>query len=211
MTFRGMTKAFLFLLMLHVSPVNASEIVISGADAQWGASLKVSEQLINVGSVVKPRIIVQYSNSIYASGLSVIPASFNDLANVLAPSKRLVINQAGSSYKVALAFPEEIRGGVYVEDDKRGSVIPEVFALFQNYPNPFNPRTEISFHLPKNSYITLTVYNALGQKVATLIDEKRGAGSYRVVWVATGFPSGIYFYRLSAKGFVETHKMLLMR
>ncbi len=88
---------------------------------------------------------------------------------------------------------------------------PSVFTLSQNYPNPFNPRTEISFGLPKDSYVTLTVFNALGQKVATLVNEKRQAGNYRVTWDGTGFPTGIYFYRLESQGFSETKKMLLMK
>ena len=148
---------------------------------------------------------------IYASGLNKVPAFFNDLASELTPSRRLVINQAGSAYKVALTFPEEIRGGVYVEDGDRGSVIPEVFSLFQNYPNPFNPSTEISFGLPEDSYVTLKVFNALGQRVVTLVDGKREAGSYRVTWDGSGLPSGIYFYRLETEGFVKTRKMLLMK
>ena len=211
MTFKVISRVFLCLLPLHFSLVNASEIIISGADAQWGANLEILEQLINVGSVVKPRIIVQYSNTIYASGLTGVPASFNNLANELAQSRRLIINRAGSTYKVALTFPEEINGGVYVEDGEGGSIIPEVFALFQNHPNPFNPRTEISFHLPENSYITLTVFNALGQKAVTLVDERKEAGSYQAAWDAAGFPSGVYFYRLATEGCVETRKMLLMK
>ena len=201
----------MFLLPIRISPVDASELVVNGADAQWGVNLEVSEQLINVGSGVKPKITVQYSNTIYASGLTRVPETFNNLASTLAPSGRLVINQAGSAYKVALTFPEEIRGGVYVEDGEKGSVIPEVFALFQNHPNPFNPRTEISFHLPESSYITLTVFNTLGQKVVTLVDEKREVGSYRVTWDSTGFPSGVYFYRLESERVSKTMKMLLMK
>jgi len=86
-----------------------------------------------------------------------------------------------------------------------------LFTLSQNYPNPFNPATEIAFSLPENSHITLTVFNALGQKVATLVDEKKGAGSYQVRWDGAGFPSGVYFYRLETQGFTKTIKMLLMK
>ena len=198
----------MFLLPIRISPVDASELVVNGADAQWGANLEVSDQLRNVGSVVKPRIIAQYSNTIYASGLTKVPETLNNLASTLALSRRLIINQAGSAYLVTLTVPSEIIGGVSVEEK---TDLPQVFTLFQNHPNPFNPRTEISFHLPESSYITLTVFNALGQNVFTLIDGRKEAGSYQVTWDATGFPSGVYFYRLAAEGFVETRKMLLMR
>lgn len=208
MTFKGMTKAFLFLLPLHVSQVNASEIVISGADVQWGVSLEVSEQLITFGCEVKPRIIAQYSNTIYVSGLTGVPETFNDLASTLAPSRRLIINQAGSFYRAVLTIPDGTSGEVFVEEktDK-----PEIFALFQNYPNPFNPQTEISFHLPESSYITLEIFNTLGQKVVTLVDGKGEAGRYRITWDGTGFTSGVYFYRLATGNFVETRKMLMIR
>ena len=98
-----------------------------------------------------------------------------------------------------------------VEDQDEESGAPEAFVLNQNYPNPFNPATEIAFSLPENSHITLTVFNALGQKVATLVDEKKGAGSYQVRWDGDGFPSGVYFYRLETQGFTKTIKMLLMK
>ena len=100
---------------------------------------------------------------------------------------------------------------ISVEDLEKESDIPKAFALFQNYPNPFNPATEISFALPENAYVTLKVFNALGQKVVTLVDVKREVGSYRVTWDATGFPSGVYFYRLVTEGFIETRKMMLMK
>ena len=102
-------------------------------------------------------------------------------------------------------------GKLSVEDLETESEIPQAFNLSQNYPNPFNPATEIGFALPENAYVTLTVFNALGQKVTTIVDERREAGSYRVTWDATGFPSGVYFYRLTAGGFAKTRKMLLMR
>ena len=95
--------------------------------------------------------------------------------------------------------------------------LPEVFNVYQNYPNPFNPTTEISFSLPKASYVTLDIYNILGQHVNTLFDGTAPAGITTVTWDATNFSgnkvsSGIYFYRLNAKGYeVVTKKMLLLK
>jgi len=91
------------------------------------------------------------------------------------------------------------------------SETPQTFVLSQNYPNPFNPATEISFSLPEDSYVTLTVFNAVGQKVETLAEGTREAGSYQVRWDGDGFPSGVYFYRLETQGFTKTIKMLLMK
>lgn len=86
------------------------------------------------------------------------------------------------------------------------------FALYQNHPNPFNPKTVISYQLPVTSYCELSIYNLLGQKVATLVSEKQPPGTYNVEWDASGFPSGVYFCRLSTKqGFIQTKKLVLLR
>ena len=85
------------------------------------------------------------------------------------------------------------------------------FKLLQNYPNPFNPSTTIQFDLPKNSEVTLNIFNILGEEVATLISGRLSAGSYSYEWDASGLASGIYLYRLQAGKYVETRKMVLMR
>jgi hypothetical protein len=89
--------------------------------------------------------------------------------------------------------------------------LPKQFALEQNYPNPFNPSTTIRYQLPVASEVKLEVYDVLGKKIATLVNERQSAGSYQVVWNASGLSSGTYFYRLQAGTFVETKKMMLVR
>lgn len=90
-------------------------------------------------------------------------------------------------------------------------LVPTVFALNQNYPNPFNPSTVVSFDLPVASRVTITVFNVLGQKVATIVDEEMEAGSHEKNWDATNYSSGMYFYRIQANNFTETKKMLLLK
>jgi hypothetical protein len=91
------------------------------------------------------------------------------------------------------------------------SMLPKEYLLEQNYPNPFNPSTTIHFDLPVASHVTLKIFNALGQEVAFLVDEARSAGTHSVQWNATSFPSGVYYSRLQANGFVDTKKMLLIK
>lgn len=98
-----------------------------------------------------------------------------------------------------------------VSDVETGSAIPQTFELSQNHPNPFNPETEIQYQTPEASQVTLTVYDVLGREVATLVNEQLPAGMHRVTWNAGGFPSGMYLYRLTANGFVETKKMILLQ
>ena len=89
--------------------------------------------------------------------------------------------------------------------------LPSRYTLHQNYPNPFNPTTEIRFDLPENSHVELSIFNTLGQKVATLMDEPRTAGTYRAQWDASSVASGIYLYQMKAGTFTKTKKMILMR
>ncbi len=94
-------------------------------------------------------------------------------------------------------------------DEVKG--IPATFALDQNYPNPFNPVTVIKFALPKAAPVTLSVYNILGQVVASLADEVKQAGYHQVEFDARSLASGVYFYRIEAGDFVATKKLLLLK
>jgi hypothetical protein len=89
--------------------------------------------------------------------------------------------------------------------------IPSAYNLEQNYPNPFNPSTTINFSIPVEGFVTLDIYNAIGQKVASLINETKSAGNYAVDFNASTLTSGIYFYKISAGSFTETKKMILMK
>jgi hypothetical protein len=93
------------------------------------------------------------------------------------------------------------------------------FVLEQNYPNPFNPTTKIKFTIPavgdakfaSPTNVILRVFDVLGNEVATLVNEEKPAGEYKVEFDGTGLPSGIYFYQLKAGSFIQTRKMLLIK
>ena len=89
--------------------------------------------------------------------------------------------------------------------------LPVNFELHQNYPNPFNPSTVIDFELPANSKVRLEVYNMLGQRVATLVNEQKPAGWHHVSFDASGLSSGVYIYRITAGEFVQTRQMVLVK
>jgi hypothetical protein len=96
--------------------------------------------------------------------------------------------------------------------EQTSSAIPSEFNLQQNYPNPFNPSTTISFDLAKTARVSLKVYNILGQVVATLLDEVKQAGSYKVSFNAPELGSGVYFYRVVTDAAVaKTRKMMLLK
>ena len=88
---------------------------------------------------------------------------------------------------------------------------PLDFVLNQNYPNPFNPSTSISFTLPQASFVKLSVYNQLGEKVDEIINENLNEGVYNYTWNASKFASGVYFYELTTNSFQSVKKMMLMK
>ncbi len=89
--------------------------------------------------------------------------------------------------------------------------IPKQFSLKQNYPNPFNPATTIDFSVPKNSLVTIKVYDILGREVATLVNEEKVAGNYSLEFNAGKFSSGVYFYRMQAGSYTAVKKLILMK
>ncbi len=96
-----------------------------------------------------------------------------------------------------------------VEGD--ANINPAHFYLDQNYPNPFNPSTAIKYSIPNSEFVTLKVYDVLGKEVATLVNEEKPAGSYKVEFKTADIPSGVYFYRMQTQNFSVTKKMILLR
>ncbi|MBT8378769.1 MAG: T9SS type A sorting domain-containing protein, partial [Ignavibacteria bacterium] len=102
-----------------------------------------------------------------------------------------------------------------IESDLLPSVdekfIPSEFSLSQNFPNPFNPNTIIKYQIPEISFITLKVFDVVGNEVVTLVNEELSAGEYEVEFDGSGLSSGIYFYQLKAGNFIQTKKMILLK
>ncbi len=141
-------------------------------------------------------------------------------------------NLAAGSYSVVtntLSFENSVVEGIDVSGDlntsevdvelspngvtsvKGSTIAPAEFSLSQNYPNPFNPSTVIKFAVPATANVTLSVYNVIGQKVATLVNEVKTAGSYEVSFNASALPSGLYIYKLETPNNTMTRKMMLLK
>ena len=132
-----------------------------------------------------------------------VPENFGfESISIIDESLGWVVGSSGAIYKTTNG------GTAWVSP---GPGLPDQFMLAQNYPNPFNAQTRLTFTVRNPQSIVLQVYDLLGREVAKLVNGKREAGVHNVTWDAAGLPSGVYFYRLQAGGFVETRKLVLLR
>lgn len=113
-----------------------------------------------------------------------------------------------SSAGMTGSFNASIATGI---KNNRASYRPGTFKLEQNFPNPFNPGTIISFDIPYQAFVSINIYNLIGQNVATLVNENMAAGSYSKSWDASLIPSGVYIYRLQAGTLTATKKLVLIK
>ena len=123
-----------------------------------------------------------------------------------------VVNGVTYTYRL---ISHDINGTVH-EYEQTAQATPEApipveYALDQNFPNPFNPNTTISYALKDAGFVTLKVYNLLGQEVANLVSQRMEAGNYTAGFNGSNLPSGIYVYRLEVNDFAATKKMVLMK
>jgi hypothetical protein len=95
--------------------------------------------------------------------------------------------------------------------DGESAPVPTQYALEQNYPNPFNPSTTIEFEIPRPSRVRLIVYDLLGKEVVRLVDSEMAAIRASIRFDASGIPSGVYFYRLTADGYSRTRKLIVLK
>ena len=122
-------------------------------------------------------------------------------------SGRTVFDNDSEAMAVTIKYTDESVTGT----DKENNNLPGTFQLSQNYPNPFNQTTNISWNIKQNSFISLKVYNILGQEIATLVNGMKSAGTHTVSFNAEDLSSGVYLYKLETNEFSQTRKMLLYK
>lgn len=134
--------------------------------------------------------------------------------NRIPPSMRI------ASYEEGLAREQHLIGLLGTMEGmrptNRDNIIPEKYALYQNFPNPFNPTTQIRYDIPENTHVRINVYNTLGQRVVTLLDNIQVAGAYSVIWDSKNssgqdVASGLYIFRIETRKFTDSKKMLLLK
>jgi hypothetical protein len=139
-----------------------------------------------------------------------LTGAVNQVGNFISINKSTgvgsIIGSTGITNLTGLTYSSDYAQGII--DSKN---IPSDYVLEQNYPNPFNPNTSIRYSVPKDGFISLTVYNSLGQKTMSIVNGFMKAGSYEVNFNASSFSSGVYFYRLDSGSFSSVKKMVLIK
>jgi hypothetical protein len=102
-------------------------------------------------------------------------------------------------------------GFTFVAEEERSINIPTTIALNNAYPNPFNPVTNIEFQAPKKLHVNISVFNLIGERVATLIDQDMNSGKHTVTFDGSGLASGVYIYQMRSAGFMEIKKTMLLK
>jgi hypothetical protein len=187
-----------------LAPGDSAQFTASGVD-QFGQDFNFTPVWSATGGIID-------ANGLYIAG---------NIAGTF------LVTAAGPNAQVRGQAVVRIEATVAVDDG--APAIPTAFHLYQNYPNPFNPETQIRYDLPKSTHVRVDIFNILGEKVKTLVDEKKPAGAYKIIWngqTDSGKPvaSGVYIYRLQAgdpsagspstssgRGFVQSRKLILLR
>lgn len=130
-----------------------------------------------------------------------------DMVHDLASAQMANILVMGAANVNCPVVENESSSGV----EQFGNSTPNSYELDQNFPNPFNPSTTIRFSVPSSEFVSLRIYNSIGEKVAELVNQVLPAGIYNVNWNAENVSSGVYFYKIEAGSFINTKKMILLR
>jgi hypothetical protein len=185
-------------------PVELSSFTANSSGEKVNLQWKTATEIQNAGFEIERR----NENSgwskigfIKGNGTSYLPHeySFKDLP------------VGGNNYKYRLKQIDNNGSSVYSDVIELKMEIPRDFVLEQNYPNPFNPNTNIRFQLPKDSHVTLKVYNMIGQLVTTLINQDMNAGYQTISFDASKISSGTYIYRMEAGNYSQVKKMTLLK
>jgi len=164
-------------------------------DVRFG-SQRFVENLSNAQTINLTGVV--YPVTVSIEGMNV------KLEDVIDGSKVSTVVKDGSSFVLE-------NNNVNILKVSSENIVPNEYSLEQNYPNPFNPTTTIKFSIPEASNVKLTIYNAIGQKVAEVVNGTMEAGSYSFNWDATNVASGLYFYELNTNNFSSVKKMMLLK
>jgi hypothetical protein len=194
--------------------------VSGGVQNVRAMSLTFAGQFGKLVSVEKGSLLTEFTNPVMVMSNTDGSQVFVDLA--VFGAEEIGINTEGEvltlvfegNTEISLSTAEVrnvLNHTMAVDISGTDGLVPSEFALLQNYPNPFNPTTTINYELPRQAMVEISVFNALGERVAKLVNEIKDAGRHTVEFNASGYSSGIYFYQIKANDYVSVKKMILMK
>ena len=209
----GLISSYSAVWHFTTAALPAAPVLISPPNNSFGISTTAKLDWTSEPSALSYRVQVSSDSTFASSQLD----SVTTVDSIFIPSGRLNNNTryfwhvrsqnniGNGSYSAYFVFTTSLVGIT------NNSEIPKVFRLYNNYPNPFNPATKIHFDLPKSSFTKIVVYDVLGREVETIVNEQLNPGSYTADWNAINYPSGIYFYKITAGDYTATRKMVLIK
>lgn len=163
--------------------------------------------------ITESEVISIVVDSLHFTGWKLVKANITNIGSSdILDFSGIAIRKTSDGQAEGVIFFDQLQKNIVtpVWDHDEHIVIKD-FRLHQNYPNPFNPSTYIRYDIPRESHVRLTVYNMLGQQVATLVDEEHTPGTYEKIFEASYLPTGLYMYRLQAGDFVKTRSFLFLK
>ena len=228
----------------HFNPADPfDEVIIQSTNQDWvgrhpfvGAftaaysfsSGSVTEKWYTLGGTASPSVYYPAENCLVGASCNTVTVLRCDNGHITTPlpldhclaTPKMILPQSPSG-KLRLVGRAADTLFLYefdqlVDVPQPGQPLPESFELSQNYPNPFNPSTTISYNLPRRADVTIEIFNLLGQRVRTLVNESQPPGSHTVEWdgrdtAGKTASSGVYLYRLTAGDFMQSRKMILLK
>jgi len=207
--------AIMFMFLISFSAVNSNATIVNIT----ASNFSFTPVLVNVtvGDTVK-WTWTSGSHTTTCDGQqgTVLPngaASWDAELSSNAVTYMYVVTVSGNYQYVCTPHAPDMSGTInaVVSSISQINEIATGYKLSQNFPNPFNPETKINFSIPSSGFVDLKVYNAAGQNVTSLVNQRLSSGTYNVNWNASDVTSGVYFYTLKTENFTETKKMLLIR
>ncbi|MBK8553674.1 MAG: T9SS type A sorting domain-containing protein [Ignavibacteria bacterium] len=203
-------------LTFVTDPNNTSPVNITWSKSATGVSYKWKFGAPDIGNAI---LSLPSNNSGADTILTVTPAAVDGILAGLGlnPGDSVAGQWAvwafldGDSLKSSQTFNITFKRDNQIGIQQIGTEIPGSFTLSQNFPNPFNPATIIRFSIPKNSFVSLKVYDLAGKEISNLINENLTAGNYEADFDGSGITSGVYFYRLQTDDFTDTKRMTLIK
>ncbi len=186
----------------------------NGNDMATMLKLDVSGNIYVTGSSQENGTGYDYVTIKYSpSGAQQWIMSYNDSANGNDFASSIAVDGSGNVFVTGTSGTQygTVKYSQLLGINPISTEIPKEYNLYQNYPNPFNPTTKIKFNIPSGSSARLVIYDAVGREIAKLVNEQLKPGSYEVVWDATNFPSGVYFYKLISGSYIQTKKLVLIK